>query len=55
MLVVVGWVLAAAPVGVFARPLGRSTHGNSGRRGLLYYIVVLSVTLFWSRSCCTCR
>ena len=46
MLVIVGWVLAAAPVGVFA--LGLSVAARTGIEAagaLLYYIVVLSAIL----------
>ena len=46
MLVVVGWVLAAAPVGVFALALSVAARtGIQAAGALLYYIVVLSVTL----------
>ena len=46
MLVIVGWVLAAAPVGVFALALSVAARtGIQAAGALLYYIVVLSVTL----------
>ena len=46
MLVVVGWVLAAAPVGVFALALSVAARAGIQAAGaLLYYIVVLAVTL----------
>jgi Na+/H+-dicarboxylate symporter len=46
MLVVVGWVLSAAPVGVFALALSVAARtGIQAAGALLYYIVVLSVTL----------
>jgi len=46
MLVVVGWVLAAAPVGVFALALSVAARtGIQAAGALLYYIIVLSVTL----------
>ena len=46
MLVVVGWVLAAAPVGVFALSLAVAARtGVAAAGALLYYIVVLSATL----------
>lgn len=46
MLVVVGWVLAAAPVGVFALALSVAARtGIQAAGALLYYIVVLAVTL----------
>jgi Na+/H+-dicarboxylate symporter len=46
MLVIVGWVLAAAPVGVFALALSVAARtGIEAAGALLYYIVVLSATL----------
>ena len=46
MLVIVGWVLAAAPVGVFALALSVAARtGIQAAGALLYYIVVLSATL----------
>ena len=46
MLVIVGWVLSAAPVGVFALALSVAARtGIQAAGALLYYIVVLSVTL----------
>jgi Na+/H+-dicarboxylate symporter len=46
MLVIVGWVLAAAPVGVFALALSVSARtGIEAAGALLYYIVVLSAVL----------
>jgi Na+/H+-dicarboxylate symporter len=46
MLVIVGWVLAAAPVGVFALSLAvASRAGIQAAGALLYYIVVLAATL----------
>ncbi len=46
MLVVVGWVLAAAPIGVFALALSVAARtGIQAAGALLYYIVVLAVTL----------
>jgi Na+/H+-dicarboxylate symporter len=46
MLVVVGWVLAVAPVGVFALALSVAARAGIQAAGaLLYYIVVLAVTL----------
>ena len=46
MLVIVGWVLAAAPVGVFALSLSVAARtGIQAAGALLFYIVVLSATL----------
>ena len=46
MLVIVGWVLAAAPVGVFALALSVAARtGIQAAGALLYYIVVLSLVL----------
>lgn len=46
MLVIVGWVLSAAPVGVFALALSVAARtGIQAAGALLYYIVVLSATL----------
>jgi Na+/H+-dicarboxylate symporter len=46
MLVIVGWVLAAAPVGVFALSLSVAARtGIQAAGALLFYIVVLSLTL----------
>ena len=46
MLVVVGWVLAAAPVGVFALSLSVAARtGIQAAGALLYYIVVLAAIL----------
>jgi len=46
MLVIVGWVLAAAPVGVFALSLSVAARtGIQAAGALLYYIVVLAATL----------
>lgn len=46
MLIVVGWVLAAAPVGVFALSLSVAARAGIQAAGaLLYYIVVLSAIL----------
>jgi Na+/H+-dicarboxylate symporter len=46
MLVIVGWVLAAAPVGVFALALSVAARtGIQAAGALLYYIVVLSAVL----------
>ena len=46
MLVVVGWVLAAAPVGVFALALSVAARAGIQAAGaLLYYIVVLAAIL----------
>jgi Na+/H+-dicarboxylate symporter len=46
MLVIVGWVLAAAPVGVFALALSVSARtGIEAAGALLFYIVVLSAVL----------
>lgn len=46
MLVIVGWVLAAAPVGVFALALAVAAKtGIQAAGALLYYIVVLSLVL----------
>ena len=46
MLVIVGWVLRAAPIGVFALALSVAARtGIQAAGALLYYIVVLSVTL----------
>lgn len=46
MLVIVGWVLTAAPVGVFALALSvASRAGIQAAGALLYYILVLSATL----------
>ena len=46
MLVIVGWVLRAAPVGVFALALSVAARtGIQAAGALFYYIVVLSVTL----------
>jgi Na+/H+-dicarboxylate symporter len=46
MLVIVGWVLAAAPVGVFALALSVAAKtGIQAAGALLYYIVVLSLVL----------
>jgi Na+/H+-dicarboxylate symporter len=46
MLIVVGWVLAAAPIGVFALSLSVAARtGVAAAGALLYYIVVLAVTL----------
>lgn len=44
MIVIVHWILWAAPLGVFALALGVGYHGGLGAAGaLLYYIVLLSV------------
>ncbi len=44
MVVIVHWILWAAPVGVFALALGVGYHGGLGAAGaLLYYIVLLSL------------
>jgi Na+/H+-dicarboxylate symporter len=46
MLVIVGWVLAAAPIGVFALALSVAAKtGIQAAGALLYYIVVLSLVL----------
>ena len=46
MLIIVGWVLRAAPIGVFALALSVAARtGIQAAGALLYYIVVLSVTL----------
>jgi Na+/H+-dicarboxylate symporter len=46
MLVIVGWVLSAAPIGVFALALSVAARtGIQAAGALLYYIIVLSVTL----------
>jgi Na+/H+-dicarboxylate symporter len=46
MLVIVGWVLAAAPIGVFALALAVAAKtGIQAAGALLYYIVVLSLVL----------
>ena len=46
MLIVVGWVLAAAPVGVFALSLSVAARtGVAAAGALLYYIVVSAATL----------
>ena len=46
MLVIVGWVLRAAPIGVFALALSVAARtGIQAAGALFYYIVVLSVTL----------
>lgn len=46
MLVIVGWVLAAAPIGVFALALSVAARtGIQAAGALLFYIVVLSGTL----------
>jgi len=44
MIVIVKWILWAAPLGVFALALGVGFHGGLGAAGaLLYYVVLLSV------------
>jgi Na+/H+-dicarboxylate symporter len=44
MVVIVHWILWAAPLGVFALALGVGYHGGLGAAGaLLYYVVLLSV------------
>ena len=46
MLIIVGWVLAAAPIGVFALSLSVAARtGIQAAGALLYYIVVLVATL----------
>lgn len=46
MLIIVGWVLAVAPIGVFALALSVATRtGIQAAGALLYYIVVLAVTM----------
>jgi len=46
MLIIVGWVLRAAPIGVFALALSVAARtGIQAAGALLYYIVVLSLTL----------
>jgi len=46
MLVIVGWVLAAAPIGVFALSLSVAARtGMQAAGALLYYIVVLSAIM----------
>jgi proton glutamate symport protein len=47
MLVVVGWVLALAPIGIFALALGLAARlGAAAAGALVFYMITLSVVLF---------
>lgn len=47
MLVVVGWILALAPIGIFALAFGLAARlGAAAAGALVYYMITLSVVLF---------